>query len=181
MQRDTFLDGGYTIREKPPKWNTKVLVETRSWYVKFCFKNLLFFYQIILDIGKTYVFETKHDISWLGFNMYFWVPFGRFFTTMWLLHNDNILHVGYTINEKPPKWNRKGHVETQSWYVKFCFKNLLFDHIILYMSKHMVLKQNLTYHDWVSTCTFRFHLGGLSPTCDNCILIIFACCLHLSI
>jgi hypothetical protein len=35
----------------------------------------------------------------------------------------------------------------------------------------------MTYHDWVSTCTFRFHLGDFSPTCDNCILIDNFCML----
>ena len=65
--------------EKPPKWNIKVHAETQSWHVKFCFKNTCFAH-VQNEFIKNDVFETKLDISWPGFHMYFSVPFGRFFT-----------------------------------------------------------------------------------------------------
>ena len=110
-----ILHGGYTIREKPPKWNTEVLVETRSWYVKFCFKIICF--------------ETKLGISWPGFNMHFSVPFGRFFVnSVTNMHNIIVMQLWHG-GAKPPKWNPKVHVETQSWYVMFGFKNICFAHV----------------------------------------------------
>ena len=106
-------------------------------------------------LNKTWHVETrsKHVIWWSIWEVY--LDKCRQHAKMISMQ---LSHVG----EKPPKWNRKVHVETQSWYVKFCFKTICFDMYKIMWSKSRFLKQNLTYHDWVSTCTFLFHLGGFS-------------------
>ena len=54
----------------------------------------------------------------------------------------------------------------------FVSKTYFFIKLFETWAKHMFLKPNMTYHDWVSTCTFGFHLGGFAPPCHNCITII---------